>query len=342
MLVLYVDDAGIAAKSKEVIDKFMQDLRDLKFEVDIEDDFTSYLGIGIEKLPDGTKRMTQTGLIKKILAACKMENCNGRDLPTTQTALGSDPDGELYNHLEFHYSSIVGMLLYLSNNTRPDITYAVSQVARFTNKPKVSHAKAIKSIVRYLSRTADKGFDIKPDGSYDLRCWVDADFAGLHNMEPEQTKTSAKSRYGYIVSFAGVPLIWKSQLIDEICLSTMHAEYVGLSNAVRILIPLTTQVKEVLKFLKLPSDEDVKMHCKLFEDNQGAFLLATNQRVSARSKYFNVKYHFFWQFVYHKEKNPSGWLIIEKCPTEEQRADYLTKGLSKVLHEANRLSVQGF
>jgi hypothetical protein len=286
--------------------------------------------------------MSQKGLIKKILATTKMENCNGRWLPTTQSALGSDPDGELYNHSEFHYASIVGMLLYLSNNTRPDITYAVSQVARFTSKPKVSHAKAIKSIIRYLSQTPDKGLTIKPDGSYDLRCWVDADFAGLHGVEHEQNSTSARSRFGYIVSFAGVPLIWKSQLIDEICLSTMHSEYVALSNATRILIPLTTQVKQLLNFLKLPSDDDVKMHCKLFEDNQGAYLLATNQRISSRSKYFNVKYHFFWQFVYHKEKNPTGWLIIEKCPTEEQRADYLTKGLTRELHEANRLSVQGF
>ena len=54
---------------------------------------------------------------------------------------------------EFHYRSVVGMLLYLSGNTRPDITFAVSQVARFTHNPRKSHATALKMIVRYLSGT---------------------------------------------------------------------------------------------------------------------------------------------------------------------------------------------
>jgi spore germination protein GerM len=64
-------------------------------------------------------------------------------------ALGSDPDGETMRE-EWLYSSIVGMLLYLSTNTRPDIAFAVSQVARFNHSPKQSHAKAVKMIVRYL------------------------------------------------------------------------------------------------------------------------------------------------------------------------------------------------
>jgi hypothetical protein len=47
-------------------------------------------------------------------------------------------------------TSVVGMLLYLSTNTHPDIAYRVSQAARFTSNPKQSHATAVKMIVRYL------------------------------------------------------------------------------------------------------------------------------------------------------------------------------------------------
>ena len=285
--------------------------------------------------------MTQSGLVKKILKTTEMVDCNPNWTPTTKTALGSDPEGEPFDQHPFNYASVVGMLLYLSNNTRPDITFAVSQVARFTAAPKQSHATAIKSIVRYLVRTVDKGIIVKPDGTYNLRTWVDADFSGLYNREPESNSASAKSRYGYIITFAGVPLIWKSQLISEICLSTLHAEYVGLVCALRALIPLRAQLVNLLTFLKLPS-ENPEIMCDVFEDNQGAFLLATNQRLSTRTKYFNVKHHFFWSYVYNEETNPDGWLVITKCPTDLMNADYLTKGLVREVFEANRIRAQGW
>ena len=111
-----------------------------------------------------------------------MTNCNPNWTPASKVALSSDKEGELWDLKDWNYASVVGMLLYISNNTRPDITFAVSQVARFTAQPKVSHAKAIKSIVRYLSGTKDKGVLVKPDGTFNLRCWADADFAGMFNM----------------------------------------------------------------------------------------------------------------------------------------------------------------
>ena len=197
----------------------------------MEGDFTSYLGIGIDEFEDGSRHMTQKGLIKKVIQTTKMENCNPNWTPAIQLALGSDPDGEPYDQSQFNYASVVGMLLYLSNNTRPDITFAVSQVARFTANPKKSHAQALKTIVRYLARTPDKGIIVKPDDTYTLRCWVDADIAGLHGREPVDDVNSVRSRYGYVMTFRGVPLVWKSQLIKEICHSTLHAEYVALSNA---------------------------------------------------------------------------------------------------------------
>ena len=73
------------------------------------------------------------------------------------------------------------MLLCVLNNTQTDITLAVSQAACFTTAPKVSHTKAIKSIVRYLAQDPNKGSIIKLDGTFDLKCQVDEDFAGLYS-----------------------------------------------------------------------------------------------------------------------------------------------------------------
>ena len=71
--------------------------------------------------------------------------------------LGSDADDKDCNNVEWNCASIVGMLLCVSNDTQPDITHAVNQVARFTAKPKMSHVKAMKTIVRHLKKDTNKG-----------------------------------------------------------------------------------------------------------------------------------------------------------------------------------------
>ena len=59
--------------------------------------FNSYLGIGIEEFNDGSWQMTQKGLIKKLLQTTDMLDYNQKWCSTTQTALGSDPEGEPYD-----------------------------------------------------------------------------------------------------------------------------------------------------------------------------------------------------------------------------------------------------
>ena len=138
-------------------------------------------------------------------------------------------------------------------------------------------------------------------------------------------------------------MVWKSQLISKICLSTTHAEQVGLSNSVRALIPIQSLIKDALKQPKLTSKEKPKIPCcEAFKDNQAACHPAINQQPSPRTKCFTVKCHFFWQFVCHAEKNPDGWLNVEKCSTDLMNADCLTKGLGRIKFEANRFRIQGW
>ena len=65
-----------------------------------------------------------------------------------------DDDGDPMQG-SFSYSSILGMMLYLAGNTRPDIAYSVHCAARFAFCPKKSHEDALKRIGRYLWHTDD-------------------------------------------------------------------------------------------------------------------------------------------------------------------------------------------
>jgi len=75
----------------------------------------------------------------------------------------------------------------------------------------------------------------KTDISFFLFCYVDADFAGLWKVENESDPVCVKSRTGYVLLLGGCPLTWASGLQTEIALSTVEAEYIALSTAMRDL-----------------------------------------------------------------------------------------------------------
>ena len=233
------------------------------------------------------------------------------------------------------YLSVVGMLLYLSCNTRPDITFAVSQVARFSNNPKQSHAKAIKTIVRYLVGTRDQGTIFRPKlFELNLDLYVDADFCSLHGVEDCHDPTSAKSRTGFIIFLAGCAVLWKSMLQTHISLSTLEAEYSALSYALKTFLPLKRLLLELLDDLNMDIDIQASVRARVFEDNQGALLLARDHRITNRTQYFLVKWHWFWQHQHEFD--------IQKVDSANQCADYLTKGLPRDAFEHNRLLSQGW
>jgi hypothetical protein len=153
MVIVYVDDVGLAAPNDKIIDDFVSELTKRGFILTREGTFSEFLGIKFEEDKQaGTITLTQKGLIKKVIAAAGMEDSNPNWTPASTKAFGIDPDGPPMTE-KWSYPSIVGMLLYLSTNTRLDISFAVSQVAHFNHNPKQSHAQAVKMILRYVKGT---------------------------------------------------------------------------------------------------------------------------------------------------------------------------------------------
>jgi hypothetical protein len=327
--------AGSELQTWKIIGKFVADLRQKGFKLTQEGSFTEFLEIKFDRLPDGSFELTQKGLITKILKATNMEDCNPNSLPAPQAALGADKNGEAYDET-WYYRAVVGMLLYLSTNSRCDITFAVSQVARFSNEPKKSHASAIKTILRYLKKTFDKGMIINPTVKFTMDLYVDADFCGLFHREEDRDPNIARSRAGWIILLCGCPMIWRTFLMDHITQSTTEAEYSALTSALRTFLPLKLMVEEIIQRTGSTDLEGATVHATVFEDNQSAFYLATNQRITNRTRYFLAKWHWFWAAYNEKQ------FAIVKCPTDLMLADYFTKSLSRDSFERNRMGVQGW
>jgi hypothetical protein len=74
--------------------------------------------------------LTQTGLTKRIVEALGLcsSNFTAIGTPVETSPLPKDANGEPAVG-SFNYAAVVGMLLYLSGHTRPDIAFAVHQCA---------------------------------------------------------------------------------------------------------------------------------------------------------------------------------------------------------------------
>jgi Reverse transcriptase (RNA-dependent DNA polymerase) len=236
-LVVHVDDCLIVAPTQAQVDKVISDLRVEGLHLDKEDDIAGYLGVAMDGQADGTIHLRQTGLIHRVIDLVGL-----KDTPRTKFIPSAGPLGSNKEHGPrtdtWNYRSAIGILQYLSNNTRPDISFAVSQVSRFANDPRCTHESAVKHIVRYLRTSEDKGLIVKPSTAIPLECWCDSDFAGLFGHESHEDPRSAKSRTGFIITFGGMPLIWKSKLQTETALSSCEAELLALSSGLRYLLPI--------------------------------------------------------------------------------------------------------
>ena len=335
--VLYVDDTLFFSSDDALIDKHISALQSLQFELTDEGDVDTFLGVKITNNADGSITMTQPSMIEQVLSVLGLSNDSKcHKTPATSPPLHAHSDGAERTE-KWNYRSVIGMLIYLAKNTRPDIEYAVHQCARFQLNPKKAHENAVKRIGRYLLGTRDKGITFTPklDEINSLECFVDADFAGNYSKETSQDPDSVKSRTGCLIRFAGCPITWFSRMQTEIALSTTEAEYIALSTAARTLLPMRELMIEISKLFNLKEiTPDVK--CTLFEDNIGAETLAKSPKMNPRTKHIAIKYHHF------REAVDQGYLKITRVATDKQLADILTKPVPLTTLEPLRREIMGW
>ncbi len=95
---------------------------------------------------------------------------NSKAMPADKDPLGLGTENDSDHSEEWSYAALIWYLMYLANNTRPDLQYAVHACARYKNCPKDFHSKAIKQIMRNLLGTADKGIVFRPKTCTNVAC----------------------------------------------------------------------------------------------------------------------------------------------------------------------------
>ena len=323
ILVAYVDDAILLSPFKSLIRKEILSLQQ-DFNLTDDGELKDYLGTRFHRTTDGSIHLSQPKMIERALRVVGLDPEDTRtkmhDTPANSSKL-LDQDPNAKARLQrWNYRSAVGCLSYIQCMIRPDITMAVQQCARFSNNPTREHEEAVKRICRYLLRTKNKGLVMKPDKRRGLECYVDADWAGSWQQRSANDPLSAHSRTGYVIMYAGCPIVWKSSMQSLIALSTTEAEYIALSSALREVIAIKHLMEELRDNgfnLHLPTPT---IKCRTFEDNKSCIEIATNHKSRPRTKHLSVRLHHFRSHI-------GKTITIEHISTKDQIADIFTKPL---------------
>ena len=336
--LVYVDDCLFFGKKDELITKEIQLLKKPKpnsLALEEESDVAGFLGILLHRSEEGIV-LKQTGLIERIITSLGLEDSTPKSTPAERTPLGKDKNGAQRSE-GWNYRSVIGMMMYLATNSRPDIAFAVNQCSRFSMDPRRSHEKAVKRIGRYLKGTKEMGMIIKPDHNLALDLYADADFAGLFQSEDPEDPVSVKSRTGWVVTLGGIPVTWSSKLQSEIALSTMEAEYIALSTGMRELVGCRKLLEEITIRCGIKREMSSKVS-RAYEDNEAALKHAVTPlpKLSPRTKHIGIKYHWF------KKKIKVGEIEVFPISTKKQKADIFTKGLGATDFQDKRSLIMGW
>jgi hypothetical protein len=360
---VYVDDIVVAHGSDELLEYFrsklsaaigIKDIGPLKY----------CLGMHVEQHPgDYSVTVTQSGFIQDLLDRTDL---GAADTPTRKTPApigdklsladcpASDIEKREMTEAPFNgYRSIVGSLMYLTGATRPDIGYAVNQLARYVASPGKRHWHFLVHLLRYLAGTrslgvhytgyAVQGYILEEErkhGYWQKDClpqpqllsesfrnnviaFADADWAA--------DVDTRRSTSGWVTFMNGGPVSWRVKRQTVVATSTAESELYSLGDCfkeVRWLQKLLGEigfpqpVRPPGRGGAVAEPESVKNRGSIiFEDNMSCIMISQNEVFHQRTKHIDVQWRFVLQYV------ELGYMCVTHVGTADQVADLLTKSV---------------
>jgi hypothetical protein len=215
---MYVNDILIFGTSLDVINEVKTflcqsfDMKDM-CETDV------ILNIKLIKGENGIT-LTQSHYVEKVLSRFGYKDSKPSPTP-------NDPSLVLWKNKriggdQLRYSQMIGSLMYLASATRPDISFDVSKLSRFTSNPGDDHWRALEWVMHYLVGIMDyrihySRYPAVLEGYSDVNWISDVD---------ELYATS-----GYVFTLGGAAVSWRSCKQTILTRSTMEAELAALDTA---------------------------------------------------------------------------------------------------------------
>ena len=201
--------------------------------------------LGIRIYSDRSKRLiglSQDTYIDKILKWFDMQDSKKGFLPMSQgitlgkTQCPMTPD-EQERMREIPYASAIGSIMYAMLCTCPDVSYALSVTSRYQSNFGEAHWTVVKSILKYLRRTKDAFLVFGGEDELIVNGYTDASF--------QSDKDDSRSQSGFVFCLNDGAVSWKSFKPEAVSDSTIEAEYIAASEAVKEVVWIRKFVSEL-------------------------------------------------------------------------------------------------
>jgi hypothetical protein len=311
MATTSVDDMLIGSSSISESNAIIAELGSL-FEITDNVEPKFHLGCTIERWrARRTIKLHQQAYVQSILRDFRMEHCNSAQTPMDPGTRLKPREADDVPPDSFDYPAFVGKVLYLSLCTRPDISYAVRELARFISNYGTPHIAAARHLLRYLQGSQSHGILLgRRDEPYPMfRAMSDSDW-GMGN--------DRKSISGFIILLGRSPIAWSSKQQAVVALSSCEAEYISVTHCARDVLWLRSLFAEI----GYPQESPTTIFC----DNQGTVACTHDPHAHSKMKHISIREHFIRDCITKK------LIVVTHIDGKENDADIFTKPLGRILH----------
>ena len=301
---VYVDDLKYFSVSDEV-EKIFEQAIGSKLTIDFMGPVTWFLGCKYEHdiTDDGkvTVSVTQTAKIEELQEKFGLVDCNPVDTPYRSGLVVDRIEHDSVHpedkpELVRNYRSIIGGLLWINRQTRPDISVIVSLLSRYNANPSKGHYEAARYVIRYLAGTADRGIRFTQDaggkmctnvgfpttdGTYTDANWGPQDASHPRPGETVEV-TDMQSLMGHVVFRQGGPIAWECKRESKtMSRSSCEAEIYATDEGVKT----TEMFRNLERDLGLLDNKPTPV----WNDNRGTVDWSKGCSVSRKLRHVNIR-----------------------------------------------------
>ena len=315
----HVDDLGIFARHEEDAEELVNHIRKNFEKLTIDRAPTRYLGFQVAYEP-GRLLVHQRQYAERVIALFSEYIPSGRVPPSPGAVRDARDDDRTPLDPEHAkvFRSLLGSLLYLAEQTRPDIAFAVNRAARSSHDPGQSDWDALLRVLHYVSGTVAEGLRYTAStkwepANFQLIAYVDADYASAEH--------DRKSHTGIVIMLGAnnAAIDWCSTRQHHTSRSSTEAELIALSKAEKQITILRRILGELGALLMGPTVVN--------EDNTAAITILRDPHYRGKTKHVDV------QFRALRERIRDLAITLNHVPTQDQHADALTKNLAVKLFQ---------
>ena len=138
-------------------------------------------------------------LIKRIIELIELKHSNPKSTAVTKKLLNKNTCGKDRDLDSFHNRLEICYLSFLSGFTRPEMSIAAHQEAKFSLKDKECNDISLQCAINHLLNSTDEGLLIKTHMNEGLEVLVDAAFARVFDTSNAKDPTLVHSRTRFII-----------------------------------------------------------------------------------------------------------------------------------------------